>query len=194
MDVDPQLIGLSARVGEIAVRNTASAVLDRVQASKARRKNDETIAELEELIDSLMSDKNELIQVARAYEDEIVAQQISQDDIDFITTNLVPVLRELAEAGGGADADQDMDQFIDLVTKLISTETVTLLQLLGFNFKQAIGEPLTGLVSALIDAQRPPQGNVAEQAALLSAQRDVLAFQVALDPDAAERLGHLFSR
>jgi hypothetical protein len=42
---------------------------------------------------------------------------------------------------------------MEIIKPLLSVETLTVLQLLGFNFKQAIGEPLTELVAGLIAAK-----------------------------------------
>jgi hypothetical protein len=60
-DLDPQLQQLGLQLADVAVRNTAGAISDRIGASKARKKNEETIAELEEIISGLLSDKSELL-------------------------------------------------------------------------------------------------------------------------------------
>lgn len=56
----------------------------------------------------------------------------------------------------GADGvDPETQKYLDVLEKLLSVETVTVLQLLGFNFRQAIGEPLTQLVRRLIASRAP---------------------------------------
>ena len=83
---------------------------------------------------------------------------------------------------------------IDLVEPLLSAKTVTVLQLLGFNFKRAIGEPLTELVSRAILAKSPADATLGNELQRLSAQREVAFLEVAKDPDAYERLGKMTGR
>lgn len=66
MDVDPQVVGLAIRVTEAMGRNSASSIADRIRTVKARKRDVETIAELEEIINDLIPDQSELIQVAQA--------------------------------------------------------------------------------------------------------------------------------
>lgn len=59
----------------------------------------------------------------------------------------MPVLQRLIkESGDDAAAQKTMD----LLKPVLSVETLTVLQLLGFNFKRAIGEPLTELLNQKI--------------------------------------------
>ncbi len=153
--MDPEFQALGVQLADAAVRNTASAVADKIRAVKARKRTDETIAELEEIVNGLLTDKSELVRIAKAYEEELVSQRISESDVEYLTDNLVPILTELAESAtteqqGDAASTQRM---IDTLTPILSIETVTILQLIGFNFKKAVGEPLTDLVAKLISSR-----------------------------------------
>lgn len=64
MDIDKQVAELGTKLAEVLVRNTASAISTRVQAAKAKKNDKETIQELEEIVSGLISDKNELVQIA----------------------------------------------------------------------------------------------------------------------------------
>lgn len=99
MNVDPQvaqqIADLGVRLGDTVLRNTAGAIASRIKTVKAKKDDKATIHELEEIISSLIDDRNELIQIAQAYEQEFVAQQISEEDIAYITTSFIPVLKDL---------------------------------------------------------------------------------------------------
>ncbi|MGC6356894.1 hypothetical protein ACMXZC_03815, partial [Pasteurella multocida] len=95
------------------------------------------INELEEIIQELISDKNELLQISQAYQQELTAQKITDTEIEYITQKLIPKLQELSIATG-----HNIDA-VRIFSPIISKETLTILQLLGFNFRKAIGEPLT---------------------------------------------------
>lgn len=187
MEIDPQMVGLGVRVTESMARNTASSVADRIRTVKARKREAETIAELEEIVYELVADKAELIQLAQAYEEQFVAQQISDDDINYITTNIIPVVTRLAEAGRTEGDQDDAREQIELLTSLVSVETVTVLQLLGFNFKQAVGEPLTELVARLIASKAPLHKDTHLRAMTASLERDAAQMQLARDAQAVKR-------
>jgi hypothetical protein len=181
--MDPQLQMLADQLADTTIRNTAGAIADRIATAKARKRDQETIAELEEIINGLVSDKSELVRIAQAFEQELVAQRISVTDIEYISANFVPLLGQLIEsaaASNGEDAAAAR-KTIDLILPLLSVETVTVLQLLGFNFRKAIGEPMTELVSKLIlsKAQADPT---------LTLELNRLYLDVALDPEAHSRL------
>jgi len=161
MDLELQTLGV--QLAETTIRNTAASIADRVATVRARKKDQETIVELEEIVNGLLSDKSELVRIAHAYEQELVAQKISAPDIEYISTNIVPLVQQLVESTAttsGQDATS-MRATIELIQRLLSVETVTVLQLIGFNFRAAIGEPLTELVSRLISSKAAAEPAVA---------------------------------
>jgi hypothetical protein len=123
---------------------------------KARNQAADTINELEEIINELIADKSELARIAKEYEDELVAQRLSEDDVAYITSKLLPLIEGLipASSPGGSQGTAARAQ-LEALKALLSTETVTILQLLGFNFREAIGGPLTTLVSDFILSKAP---------------------------------------
>ena len=193
--MDPYLQTLATQLADTAIRNTAGSIADRITAAKARKKDQETIAELEEIVYGLLSDKSELVQIAQAFEQELVAQRISDSDIRYISTNFVPLLQRFMESAAASD-DQSAtipQEVIDLIQPLLSVETVTVLQLIGFNFRKAIGEPLTEFVRKLIlsKAQVDPAQVIELQR--LSLARDAALFEAAQNPEAQERLDNMLS-
>jgi hypothetical protein len=193
VNIDPhttqEIADLSLRLGDTVARNTVSAIGDRIKAIKAKRDQRETIQELEEIIYDLIDDKNELKSIIEAYKEKFVAQQISQENIEYITNNLIPVLKELIEASSDENnaAAANMEKTLDVLTSILSVETLTVLQLVGFNFKQAIGEPLTLLLQKFITSKAPvdPQSN-AEYNKLMMAFNVEVA-KIAQDKDATDR-------
>lgn len=75
--MDPQLQQVVLQLSEAAVRNTASGVADRVRMALQAGKNEKAIAQLEAIINDLVDDKNDLVRIARSYEDQLVAQRLS---------------------------------------------------------------------------------------------------------------------
>lgn len=189
--MDPELQLLGIKLAETAVRNTAGSVADRVAVVRSRKRDQETIAELEQIINDLQADKNELVRIAQTYEQELVAQRISASDVQYITSHIVPVITQLMESAAGDDHDGKAQEILDLVEPILSVETVTVLQLLGFNFRKAIGEPLTELVSRLVLARTQPEPQLALELQRLSVARDLAYLEIAKDADAHARLAKM---
>lgn len=188
--LDPELQSLAVQLADNTVRNTAGLVADRIASIRGRKRDADTIAELENIINELIDDKNELVRIAQAFEQQLVAQQLSAENVDYITRNLVPVIKRLAELGG---TDSNVDEMLALVEPILSVETLTVMQLMGFNFRRAIGEPLTELVRGLILAQKPEAGRAADLQ-LLDTQRDTALFELAKDPEAFDRLKSMIAK
>src|SRR4051812_8938767 len=126
--MDPEVHSLGLQLADTVVRNTATAVSDKITASKAKKKDRETIAVLEEIVNALIADKSELVRIAQAYEQELVSQRLADSDIAYITTNVVPVVTKLMESSSGSAAETQ--EMLELFKPLLAAETVTVLQLL----------------------------------------------------------------
>lgn len=149
--MDPVVATLGTQLAEVAFRNAATSVADRIAAVKVRRDDKATIQLLEELVNELVADKAELTRIAQAYQQEVAAKQISPEDIDYISENLRPLLHKIAEfsPGGATDAEA----ILDVIQPFLSAETLTIAQLLGFNVREAVGEPMTAVVRDLINTK-----------------------------------------
>ena len=190
MDVDPQLVELGVRLAESSVRNTASSIATRVQTAKAAKKDREALVELEEIITDLSEDRNELLRIAQAYKEQVASQTVSEQDVQYITSQLVPKLQELFELSG--QQDENLDDVVNAVKALLSVETLTILQLLGFNFKVAIGEPLTDLVARTIRSRVVADQQMALEIQRLNTEREIAFIELARDPEALDRFRSLF--
>lgn len=177
----PELASLATTLGEIAIRNTASLVASRVSAIRARKNDREAINELVELVNELLEDKTELVSIARSFEDELVAQRISDDDIRYITSQLVPAVERLFALSG--EADIELQQQLELVKSVLTPDLLKIMRLVGFNYRQAIGEPLTSLVERLILKNMPIAPTDLELQAI-ELRRQTAYFEALVDPGA----------
>ena len=188
MGIDPEVTSMLANLGELAARNTASAVNTRIRAVRAQKKHEQTVSELEDIIDELLEDRSELLRIARALQEQLVAERISPDEIRYITDTLIPTLENLLEVSGQDDGPAS--EAITAAKTLVSTEMLTVLQLFGFNFKAAIGEPLTIALRRLI-LSKVPAPDDAIALGQLQLQREVALLEVVKDPDASQRLADM---
>ncbi len=185
------LAELGVKLTESAVRNTAGAISDKISSIKAKRDDKQTIRELEDIVNNLLDDKSELIRIAQAYEQELVSQKISDEDITYITDTLVPLIEKFV--GGIEDeAERAKNQaYLDTIKSVVSKEMITVMQLVGFNFKQAVGEPLTLLIRRLIESKTPINDAELKRLNVINSN---LSIEVAKDEAATNRLMKLLGR
>lgn len=194
--MDAELSNLTVQLGAALARNTATSIADRVQVARARRANEETIEQLVEVINELIADKSELALIAQSYEQQLAGQKITQEDVSYIAEKVVPLVREFVatayDAGSGSGADEEtgetIESLIGAIESLLSVETFNILQLVGFNFKQAIGDPLTTLISQAILSKAPETSAHAVEVEALRLRKEVAFLEAMQDPEARARL------
>lgn len=143
-----ELTALATTLGEIAIRNTATIVTSKIGAIKAKKNDQQAVVELTELVNELIQDKTQLVSIARSFEEELVAQRISDEDIAYITDQLLPVVEKLMLGDG--EVDEETRGQLDLIKSVMTPDLLKIMQLVGFNYRRAIGEPLTIVVEQLI--------------------------------------------
>lgn len=187
-DLSPQLAELGVQLAASAARNTATAITDKIGAMRASKSSTDQVAALEQIVSDLIADKNEVTRIAQAYQQELVAQQLTPGDVHYITDTVAPLLEQIADSMGNGAEGARLKQQIQSLKPLLSVETVNILQLLGFNFRQGIGGPLTQRLKALIDGSG--DAGAALQAEALRTQR--AAMELASDPAAYARFREMY--
>lgn len=188
--MDPVIAQLATQTATVLVQNTASVVASKLQTIKAQKNDKQAVEELTEIINDLVAENAELQSLAQAYKQELVAQQITENDIRYITDTAIPLLEKFIEASGSPVPSE----MLEAVEQLLSVETLKVLQLLGFNFKQAIGAPLTSLIASLIEnAHSAPKEDLA-QTQLETVRLQCNLSAIALDAESFERYRQMMSQ
>lgn len=201
-ELPPEVLQLGTQLTASMARNGSAMIMDKIRSMRASGRLEDTIAGLEEIINDLQEDKRELVQIAQAYQSELVSQQLAPGDIRYIADTLIPLLEQLAGASAeesdgndeaaAADAKkQESLKQLELMKSLLSVETANVLQLLGFNFRRAIGEPLTTLCESLILARVTSSDDLQQQLQLASYRNQTALIGLATDPQAYERFRSL---
>jgi hypothetical protein len=190
MDVPPEVLQAGVNLTESMARNTAAMIMNKIRAAKESGRTEESIAALEEIINELQADKQELVSIAQSYKAELISQQLNSGDVRYIVETLFPLIRQLVEASSGGD-EEKLEQ-LEAMKPFLSVETVNVLQLLGFNFRKAIGEPLTALCEGLILKQ--VNNNSAEQLHLEQLRNQQALVSLSLNEAAYERFLALTGR
>ena len=146
MYVQP-LVEMGVSLTELAVKGTATAVTNKIKSVKDEKNAEKLRSTYDEIVNELLSERDEAVRIAQAYKSELERIVISDDDIKHLNataTRLLDLLRAFSP-------DRDTKSF-EAVKDLISVDTLKTMQLLGFNYKAAIGEPLTQICANAISS------------------------------------------
>lgn len=106
-----------------------------------------------------MQEREEAVRIAQAYKAELDRIEISDDDIVHLhntVSRIIEIIKaiQLSSAIGKPEAEiekiKSQVEGYEQIKELISVDTLKTMQLLGFNYKDAIGEPLTKLCANAI--------------------------------------------
>ncbi len=133
--MDENTMRMTIALTDIVARNTYNIVSTKISLIREKKKAEELQAAYEEIINSLLQDKVDLERLAGEYKEMYEKITISEQDIEQLQNTVQQLFKQFKMLPGMADAEP--------LLALINKDTIKAMQLLGFNFKEAIGEPLT---------------------------------------------------
>lgn len=141
------IISLSVALAELTVKSSATSIAAKVKTLKEEKNLENVRNCYDEIINDLISEKQEAIRIAQAYKNEYERIHISDEDINHLHNTVKEVLNILQRLSPAMKVE-DLNNLLSL----ISVDTLRAMQLLGFNYKAAIGEPLTKLCADKISS------------------------------------------
>lgn len=144
--MDP-IVEMGVSLTELAVKGTASTINKKIRAVKDVKDAEKLRTTYDALINEVLSEREEAVRIAQAYKAELDRIVISDEDIQHLHNTISGVLDILKSMS----PDLPVDSF-NAIKDLISIDTLKTMQLLGFNYKAAIGEPLTQLCANAISS------------------------------------------
>lgn len=153
------LVDMGVSLTELAIKGTATAVTNKIKAVKEEKNAEKLRGTYDEIVNELLSERDEAVRIAQAYKSELERIVIKDEDIEHLHNTVARIL-EIIKAFQLAEANTKGFEEVKKVTaqvesyekikELISVDTLKTMQLLGFNFKAAIGEPLTQICADAI--------------------------------------------
>lgn len=153
------LVDMGISLTELAVKGTASAVNKKIRAAKEIKDVEKLRTTYDELVNEVLQEREEAVRIAQAYKSELERIVISDEDIEHLHNTVSRILEivksfQLASAMlKGEDELAKVEKQVasyEQIKALISVDTLKTMQLLGFNYKAAIGEPLTQICADAI--------------------------------------------
>ena len=127
----------------------------RAKAANAK-KTEDIRAIYDETISEFQQANADLENIARGYKELYEQIAISDEDIEFLNTTLSKVLEFAGKTGGIQDQQAEL---LNSVISLITKDMLKSMQLLGFNYREAIGIPLTEACSSYIENRLSPKSS-----------------------------------
>lgn len=153
-----ELLSLGTTLAELAVKGTATAVSTKIRAIKEEKNIDKIRNTYDEIISELLNEREEAVRIAQAYKSELEKVVISDEDIQHLHNTVSRILEiikklQIASAERVSPAVKTVEsqfEYYEQIKELISVDTLKTMQLIGFNYKAAIGEPLTLMLKNFI--------------------------------------------
>ncbi|MGM0139111.1 hypothetical protein IGI65_001562 [Enterococcus sp. DIV0755b] len=145
--MDTALIGLGVSLADVLSRNTVDYVGDKIRLAKEKKDLQSRSVAYEEIINQLLEDKNNSILLATKYKEAYEQVTISDEDIEYLQKTLRGAIKILFAFSPQTD---EVKFSIDTLIELLNKDTLKTMQLLGFNYREAIGQPLTEVCSQAI--------------------------------------------
>jgi hypothetical protein len=139
------LVETGINLTALAVKGTVSAVTTKIKALKTEKDLETVKNKYDELINEILSEREEAVRIAQLYKSEVDRMEISDKDIEHLNKTIGQVLIILQGITPSINITG-----ISQIQGLINVDTLKAMQLLGFNFKAAIGDPLTNLCANAI--------------------------------------------
>lgn len=153
----------------LAVKGTATAINSKIKSIKDEKNLEKVRNTYDEIISELLSEREEAIRIAQAYKTELDRIVISDEDIQHLHNTVSRVLeiiksfQLLSAMSKGEDEVQKVTVQVssyEQLKELISVDTLKTMQLLGFNYKAAIGDPLTKICANAITSLGEKKSNI----------------------------------
>lgn len=87
-----ELISLGKSLAELAVKGTATAVSTRIKAIKNEKNAEKIRNTYDEIVNELLSEREEAIRIAQVYKSELEKVVISDEDIEHLHKSVESVL------------------------------------------------------------------------------------------------------
>lgn len=149
------LVETGLNLTALAVKGTVSAVAKKIEVLKTEKDLESVRNKYDEIINEILNEREEAVRIAQLYKSEVDRIEISDKDIDHLNQTIGRVFNIFQGVSSNVDENS-----IAQLQNLINADTLKAMQLLGFNFKAAIGEPLTKLcANALLSLGQKKSNN-----------------------------------
>lgn len=134
-------------LGTLAVKGTTAKINSKIQSMKTEQDADKLRSTYDDIINELLSERADALRIAQIYKEEYEKVNIKDEDIEYLHNTLTRLISLFGTFGNVSSAQSESFQ---QMAALLNKDTLKTMQLLGFNYREAIGQPLTDVCSNAI--------------------------------------------
>lgn len=150
--MDNETVELTARYAAFIGKTSYEWVGQKIESAKKTQDMQEQLKVYDDIVNKLLNEKAEIERIAGEYKAKYEQVTISDEDIEHLQNTigkLAFLFKNYANLDEALEEDSE-ENATDLLLGLINKDTLKTMQLLGFNYKSAIGEPLTEVCADFI--------------------------------------------
>lgn len=159
------MAAVATQLATLIGNETVTAVNSKIAAMKTEKDIGKVKQNYENILNNLLNERAEAIRIAQTYKSELEKVEISDEDIEHLhntVERLIEIVKSFLIKQNNGENNQEIQEQInsfEQIKELISIDTLKTMQLLGFNYKKAIGSPLTMILRNFILSKVPTSDN-----------------------------------
>lgn len=139
------MASVGSELAILAAKGTVTVISNKLAQIREKKDREAMANAYEDVINELIQERNRAISIAQSYQSELGRYHIEDEDIEHLQKTVQTVLDILQKMS----PDKDLSGF-EQFKELISVDTLKAMQLLGFDYRAGIGDPLTEACASAI--------------------------------------------
>ena len=148
--ITESIANAGVELGILAVKGTTAKINSKIQSMKTEREADKLRASYDDIVNELLSERADALRIAQIYKEEYEKVTIKDEDIEYLHNTIKRIISLLGTFG---NVTEEQSVSFQQMTVLLNKDTLKTMQLLGFNYREAIGEPLTEVCANTIKSR-----------------------------------------
>ena len=144
------VVNAGIELGILAVKGTTAKINSKIQSMKTEREADKLRSAYDDIVNELIIERAEALRIAQIYKEEYEKVTIKDEDIEYLHNTLIRII-SLFSSFGNVTEEQTVS--FQQMAELLNKDTLKTMQLLGFNDREAIGEPLSEVCANTIKSK-----------------------------------------
>ena len=148
--ITESVVNAGIELGILAVKGTTAKINSKIQSMKTEHEADKLRSAYDDIVNELIIERAEALRIAQIYKEEYEKVTIKDEDIEYLHNTLIRII-SLFSSFGNVTEEQTVS--FQQMAELLNKDTLKTMQLLGFNYREAIGEPLTEVCANTIKSK-----------------------------------------
>lgn len=134
--ITESIANAGVELGILAVKGTTAKINSKIQSMKTEREADKLRASYDDIVNELLSERADALRIAQIYKEEYEKVTIKDEDIEYLHNTLIRLISLFSSFG---NVTEEQSASFRQIAELLNKDTLKTMQLLGFNYREAIG-------------------------------------------------------